>query len=61
MVVCFDLTVQDYLGALRAVELVVDVVFTLDIWFNFRTAYYNSSNRLETNPTKIAKHYLRTW
>ena len=46
---------------MAAIELAVDVVFALDIWFNFRTAYVDSTGGLQTDQGKIVRHYLRTW
>ena len=42
-------------------ELSIDVVFCLDVFLNFITAYYESEGILQTNPRAIAHHYVRGW
>jgi hypothetical protein len=44
--------------------LIIDLLFFIDILFNFRTTYTDSSTGDEIgNPKKIAKHYVlgRFW
>lgn len=43
------------------VELFIDVVFCLDVFLNFFTAYYEAEGILQTNPRAIARRYLRSW
>ena len=41
---------------------VVDFIFILDIFLNFRTTYVRSSSETtERDPKRMAKHYLKTW
>lgn len=42
-------------------ELFIDVVFLLDVFLNFFTAYYETEGILQTNPRAIARRYLRGW
>eukprot|EP00201_Polytomella_parva_P007092 CAMPEP_0175083354 /NCGR_PEP_ID=MMETSP0052_2-20121109/27331_1 /TAXON_ID=51329 ORGANISM="Polytomella parva, Strain SAG 63-3" /NCGR_SAMPLE_ID=MMETSP0052_2 /ASSEMBLY_ACC=CAM_ASM_000194 /LENGTH=211 /DNA_ID=CAMNT_0016354785 /DNA_START=1 /DNA_END=632 /DNA_ORIENTATION=+ len=42
-------------------ELLVDIFFLVDIYLNFRTAYYDSKGRLVSERGRIARHYARTW
>ncbi|GBP41901.1 Potassium voltage-gated channel subfamily H member 2 [Eumeta japonica] len=39
----------------------VDVTFIIDILINFRTTYVNAADEVESDPAKIAMHYLRGW
>lgn len=39
----------------------VDVTFIIDILINFRTTYVNVADEVESDPAKIAMHYLRGW
>lgn len=39
----------------------VDVTFIIDILINFRTTYVNAADEVESDPAKIALHYLRGW
>lgn len=39
----------------------VDVTFIVDILINFRTTYVNIADEVESDPGKIAMHYLRGW
>jgi len=43
------------------VELVVDIMFIIDIIINFRTTYVNSKEEVISNARKIAIHYLKGW
>ena len=43
-------------------SLIVDFMFFLDIFINFRTTYVQStSDELVTDPSKLAIHYAKTW
>jgi len=45
---------------LSAAEKIIDLLFAFDILINFRTAYVDShTDELVTDPTKIAKNYLK--
>lgn len=39
----------------------MDVTFIVDILINFRTTYVNVADEVESDPAKIAMHYLRGW
>lgn len=43
------------------VDYVVDIMFIIDIFINFRTTYVDSSNEIISSPCRIAVHYIRTW
>ncbi|XP_057312760.1 potassium voltage-gated channel unc-103-like isoform X3 [Hydractinia symbiolongicarpus] len=43
-------------------SVIVDFMFILDIFINFRTTYIkSSSDEVVRNPRMLAKHYLKTW
>ncbi|XXQ33162.1 Cyclic nucleotide-binding domain-containing protein [Plasmodiophora brassicae] len=44
-----------------ASDIIIDVVFGLDIIVSFVTAYETRRGRLQTRPAAIALHYLCTW
>uniref|UniRef100_A0A672LRX5 Potassium voltage-gated channel subfamily H member 6-like n=1 Tax=Sinocyclocheilus grahami TaxID=75366 RepID=A0A672LRX5_SINGR len=46
---------------LNVVDLVVDVMFIIDILINFRTTYVNHNDEVVSNPTRIAQHYFKGW
>ncbi|XP_054715390.1 potassium voltage-gated channel subfamily H member 7-like [Uloborus diversus] len=48
-------------GPIVIIDLVVDVMFIIDILINFRTTYVNSNDEVVSHPGKIAVHYLRGW
>lgn len=43
------------------IDLVVDVMFMIDILINFRTTYVNSNDEVVSHPGKIAVHYFKGW
>ncbi|XP_022253646.1 potassium voltage-gated channel subfamily H member 6-like isoform X1 [Limulus polyphemus] len=43
------------------IDLLVDVMFIIDILINFRTTYVNSNEEVVSHPGRIAVHYLRGW
>ncbi|KAG7304428.1 Potassium voltage-gated channel sub H member 6-variant 2 [Plutella xylostella] len=43
------------------IDMIVDVTFIVDILINFRTTYVNVADEVESDPAKIAMHYLRGW
>ncbi|XP_069354385.1 potassium voltage-gated channel unc-103-like isoform X4 [Maniola hyperantus] len=43
------------------IDMIVDVTFIIDILINFRTTYVNAADEVESDPAKIALHYLRGW
>ncbi|XP_063079281.1 potassium voltage-gated channel subfamily H member 6a isoform X2 [Engraulis encrasicolus] len=46
---------------LNVVDLVVDVMFVVDIIINFRTTYVNRNDEVVSQPARIARHYLKGW
>jgi hypothetical protein len=47
--------------AMFIVDMVVDAYFIMDIFSNFRTAFYGAQGELVCRPTEIARHYLTGW
>lgn len=43
------------------VDLVVDIMFIIDILINFRTTYISENDEVISAPSKIAVHYFRGW
>ncbi|CBY32969.1 unnamed protein product [Oikopleura dioica] len=43
------------------VELIVDIMFIIDIAINFRTTYVNQNDEVISNSWKIAIHYFKGW
>ncbi|XP_041470932.1 potassium voltage-gated channel unc-103-like [Lytechinus variegatus] len=51
-----------YTQPLVFIDMVVDVMFIVDIFINFRTTFLDDSlGEVVSNPAKIAKHYLKGW
>ncbi|MEQ2186173.1 Potassium voltage-gated channel subfamily H member 7 [Goodea atripinnis] len=46
---------------LNVVDLMVDIMFIVDILINFRTTYVNSNEEVVSHPAKIAIHYFKGW
>ncbi|KAJ8384846.1 hypothetical protein AAFF_G00197560 [Aldrovandia affinis] len=46
---------------LNVVDLVVDVMFIIDILINFRTTYVNHNDEVVSHPARIAQHYFKGW
>ncbi|XP_068192185.1 potassium voltage-gated channel subfamily H member 6a [Antennarius striatus] len=46
---------------LNVVDLVVDVMFIIDILINFRTTYVNRNDEVVSHPGRIAQHYFKGW
>uniref|UniRef100_A0A1A7WJ41 Potassium voltage-gated channel, subfamily H (Eag-related), member 7 n=3 Tax=Iconisemion striatum TaxID=60296 RepID=A0A1A7WJ41_9TELE len=46
---------------LNVVDLMVDIMFIIDILINFRTTYVNHNEEVVSNPAKIAIHYFKGW
>ncbi|KAM4537632.1 voltage-gated inwardly rectifying potassium channel KCNH7-like isoform 3-T3 [Fundulus diaphanus] len=46
---------------LNVVDLIVDIMFIVDILINFRTTYVNSNEEVVSHPAKIAIHYFKGW
>eukprot|EP01047_Picozoa_sp_COSAG01_P067185 COSAG01_NODE_9431_length_2448_cov_1.225202_3_plen_543_part_01 len=57
---CFDVDVPLWsVGFL--IDLAVDIFFIVDVFLNFRTAFYDKHGFREIRPRKIAGNYLRGW
>ncbi|XP_030636864.1 potassium voltage-gated channel subfamily H member 7 [Chanos chanos] len=46
---------------LNVVDLIVDIMFIVDILINFRTTYVNANEEVVSHPVKIAVHYFKGW
>ncbi|XP_076147555.1 voltage-gated inwardly rectifying potassium channel KCNH2 [Alosa pseudoharengus] len=46
---------------LNVVDLIVDIMFIIDILINFRTTYVNANDEVVSHPIKIAVHYFKGW
>ncbi|KAK7134410.1 hypothetical protein R3I93_017732 [Phoxinus phoxinus] len=46
---------------LNVVDVIVDVLFIIDIVITFRTTYVNQNNEVVTHPKRIAIHYIKGW
>uniref|UniRef100_A0A8C1ZH26 Potassium voltage-gated channel subfamily H member 7 n=1 Tax=Cyprinus carpio TaxID=7962 RepID=A0A8C1ZH26_CYPCA len=46
---------------LNLVDLMVDIMFIIDILINFRTTYVNLNEEVVSHPGKIAIHYFKGW
>ncbi|XP_077316245.1 voltage-gated inwardly rectifying potassium channel KCNH6 isoform X2 [Lithobates pipiens] len=46
---------------LNIVDLIVDIMFIIDIVINFRTTYVNINDEVVSHPAKIAIHYFKGW
>ena len=46
---------------LTIIDLIVDVLFILDILINFRTTYVNKHDEVVSHHGKIAIHYFKGW
>ncbi|KAM9483015.1 voltage-gated inwardly rectifying potassium channel KCNH7 [Clarias gariepinus] len=46
---------------LNVVDLIVDIMFIVDILINFRTTYVNANDEVVSHPGKIAVHYFKGW
>ncbi|KAM9045704.1 voltage-gated inwardly rectifying potassium channel KCNH6 isoform 3-T3 [Megaptera novaeangliae] len=46
---------------LTTVDLVVDIMFVVDIVINFRTTYVNTNDEVVSHPRRIAVHYFKGW
>lgn len=57
----FIITFEKLLINLIVYLFSVDVTFIIDILINFRTTYVNAADEVESDPAKIALHYLRGW
>lgn len=45
----------------KIADIIIDVLFALDVFYTFRTAYVDEQGMLVRDGLKIAKRYLATW
>lgn len=50
-----------YCMPLNTVDLIVDIMFIIDILINFRTTYVNANDEVVSHPLRIAVHYFKGW
>lgn len=50
-----------YSDPLTVIDLIVDIMFIVDILINFRTTYVNKNDEVVSNPGKIMVHYFKGW
>ncbi|XP_053198176.1 potassium voltage-gated channel subfamily H member 2 [Scomber japonicus] len=50
-----------YCSPLNVVDLIVDIMFIIDILINFRTTYVNTNDEVVSHPMRIAVHYFKGW
>ena len=43
------------------VDYIVDVMFIIDIFINFRTTFVDFNDEVVSHPCRIAVHYVKTW
>ncbi|XP_069012383.1 voltage-gated inwardly rectifying potassium channel KCNH6 [Embiotoca jacksoni] len=46
---------------LNVADLMVDVLFIVDILINLRTTYVDQNDEVITQPSRIVKHYIKGW
>lgn len=60
--ILLDINRLEKIEAILIITGMVDCMFILDIFINFRTTYIQtSSDKLEREPRMIAVHYLKSW
>ncbi|RUS92220.1 hypothetical protein EGW08_000073, partial [Elysia chlorotica] len=52
---------ERYSEPLTIIDLIVDIMFIIDIFINFRTTYVNKNDEVVSHPGKIAVHYFKGW
>ncbi|KAL9966325.1 hypothetical protein ACROYT_G024379 [Oculina patagonica] len=53
--------VNIYSDPLVIVDYIVDVMFIIDIFINFRTTFVDINDEVVSHPCRIAVHYCKTW
>lgn len=46
---------------LFVIDVLVDIMFVIDILINFRTTYVNRNDEVVSHPKRIAAHYIKGW
>ena len=57
----FSLFNDSEIGFLGVIDLLVNILFIIDIFINFRTTYVNKNDQLVCDAGKIALHYFKGW
>lgn len=52
---------HNYSNPLNVIDLIVDIMFIIDIVINFRTTYVNKNDEVVSHPGRIAVHYFKGW
>ena len=52
---------QEFVDFSFRLEIIFDIIFGIDLFINFFSAYYDKNNYLVTNLDKIAINYLSGW
>ena len=42
-------------------DVIIDILFVMDMFVNFRTAYFDTNDTLIVSPCKIAIQYIKSW
>ena len=50
-----------YNDPLVIVDYIVDVMFIVDIFINFRTTFVDKNDEVVSDPSRIAIHYMKGW
>ncbi|XP_063723116.1 potassium voltage-gated channel subfamily H member 6-like isoform X1 [Symsagittifera roscoffensis] len=56
-----DTSIHRYSDPITLIDMLVDILFIIDIIINFRTTYVNSQEEVISAPSKIAAHYFKGW
>lgn len=59
--IAFEESDDEEWGPYDIVELIMNIIFFIDIVLNFFTAYYDENENLELDKKKIAKNYITSW
>ena len=60
--IVLDVIYDEDVEPILILSLIVDLMFILDIFINFRTTYVkSSSDEVVRQPKLLAIHYLKTW
>ena len=60
VVLCYS-PFSRYHDPITIIDLIVDIMFIVDILINFRTTYVNKKDEVVSHPAKIAIHYFKGW
>uniref|UniRef100_A0A1I8GN73 Cyclic nucleotide-binding domain-containing protein n=1 Tax=Macrostomum lignano TaxID=282301 RepID=A0A1I8GN73_9PLAT len=51
----------NYQDPMNIIDILVDIMFIVDILINFRTTYVNKNDEVVSHPGRIAVHYFKGW